>query len=59
MDLGGRTVDAAGLVADKTRVFDCVRESLLRGYQTCIAVQGRHFEHLLYIYFRNRIYFIK
>ena len=47
VDLGGRMVDAAGLVADNARVFDRIRESLLRGYQTCIAVQGGHFEQLL------------
>ena len=47
MYLVGRIVNAAGLVADNTRVFDRVRESLLRRYQTCIDVQGRHFQQLL------------
>ena len=46
MDLVGRIVDAAGLIADHPRVFDCVQDSLLRRYQTCIDVQGRHFEQL-------------
>ena len=30
MDLVGRIVDAAGLIADNPRVFDRVRETLLR-----------------------------
>ena len=30
MDLVGRIVEAAGLIADNPRVLDCVRESLLR-----------------------------
>ena len=30
MDLVGRIVDAAGLIADNPRVFDRIRESLLR-----------------------------
>ena len=47
MDLVGRIVDPAGLIADNPRVFDRVRESLLLRYQTCIDVQGRHFEQLL------------
>ena len=47
MDLVGRMVDAARLIEDNSRVFDRVQESLLRRYQTCIDVQGRHFEKLL------------
>ena len=39
MDLVGRIVDAAGLIADNPRVFDRVRESLLSRYQTCIEVR--------------------
>ena len=40
MDLVGRIVDAAGLIADNPRVFDRVRESLLSRYQTCTDVHG-------------------
>ena len=44
MDIVGRIVDAAGLIADNPRDFHRVRESLLRMYQNYIEVQGRHFE---------------
>ena len=40
MDLVGKIVGAARLIADNSRVFDRVRESLLHSYQTCIDVQG-------------------
>ena len=47
MNLVERLGDAAELIADDSRFFDDVRESLLRRYQTCIDVQDRHFEQLL------------
>ena len=47
MDLVGRIVDAVGLIADNSRVFDHVRQSLLRRYQNCIDAQSRHSEQLL------------
>ena len=46
MDLVGKIVDAAGLVADNPRAFDSVRKSFLRRYQSWIDVHGRHFEQL-------------
>ena len=48
MNLVGRIVDAAGFIADNPRVFERFCESLLCKYQTCIIVQGLHFEQLLY-----------
>lgn len=47
MDLVGRIVAAAGCIADDPGVFDRVQESILRRYQKCIDVQGRHFEQFL------------
>ena len=47
MDLVGKIMHGDGLIADTPRVFDCVWESPVHRYQTCIDVQGRHFDQLL------------
>ena len=46
---------AAGRIAQSPRVFERVRQSILKRYQTCIDVGGGHSEQLLLIYFKNKI----
>ena len=46
MDLG-RIVAAAGCIEDDPGLFVRVQESILRRYQKCIDVQGRHFEQFM------------
>lgn len=47
MDLVARITVAAGQIAEDPQLFENVRRSIRRRYQTCIDVGGRHFEHLL------------
>ena len=47
MDLVARIAVAAGKVADNLQIFECVRHSILKRYQSCIDVGGGHFRQLL------------
>ena len=47
MDVVAIIVVAAGKIAEDRRVFEGVRQSNLKMYQTCIDVGGGHFEQLL------------
>ncbi len=46
-DLVTRLSVAAGHVLDMPDVFSYVRRSMHRRFESCIAVGGRSFEHLL------------
>ena len=46
-DLVARIIAAFEKVQNQSGIFENVRNSMLRRCETCIAVQGRHFEHLL------------
>jgi len=46
-DLIARIVDVSHRVRETPKVFERVRQSMLRRCQFCLDVGGRNFEHLL------------